>query len=98
MTDIEKVKNNELFIKAVKAARELFPQAKLYTNMVESADSNYASLFIDGVSYEDCDKVGCAVLPDYDYIEAGNFRQPLYVDIPIPGHTDKLIDVTNMEV
>lgn len=98
MTDIEKVKNNELFVKAVKAAREMLPNAKLYAGLVDLFDEGYATLYIDKASWEECDAVGCAALSYYDYIEAGNFRQPLCVKVATPDCVRDSIDITNLEV
>lgn len=95
MTDINTLKNSELFTKLLKAAKEELPNAQLFAGYV---DEDFASLYVLGATDEDCERVGQRVYPHYNQDDARELLLPVCVDWTMTAVEKSLLEVTNMEV
>lgn len=95
MTDINTLKNSELFTKLLKAAKEGLPKARLFAGLV---DEDFASLYVLGATDEECEIVGQRVYPHYNQEDACELLLPICIDTVAPVFTESLLEVTDMEV
>lgn len=98
MTDIEKLKSDDLFANALRVARELLPETKFYAIPRSDTVADTVYLLIPDAVDEDCEKIGSSVYPGYDQESAENLYLPLCVGTIPSTATDGLLDVTNLEV
>lgn len=98
MTDIEKLKNNELFIKALRSAKSILPNSRFYCVDVDLLDVGMVYLAAPNLSDDVCERIGSQALPGYSQEEADNLDLPLCIGALPQSCLDNLLDVTDMEV
>lgn len=98
MSEIEKLRNNELFMKLFKAAKKGLPNAQIFAGPTGMIDDEFAIIYVLGATDEECERVGQQVLPYYNYEDASNFMLPICIDPTTPFFTEELTEITDMEV